>query len=307
MKLPGKPLTSPIITNMNTFNFSQYKSLLRYSMVENKRNYMMAFGIGILAYTLIGIFFFNILPSGGLFINYEGEDMQGALEAMTIIATLIFGTVMTFAITQFELVNRYCLQREAMQYNLLPASYKEKGWAILTMFFGCVLLASIVYYLVVYIITYLYFVIFNGAVDFLPFCIIGEGINEFIKTFPHEVPSGVYFSLVLFVCMIPFSIIGQTLCYFVIVTYFKTKAQIKALVVLQIASNVISWAFLIVGSAFIPFFDGSFIDEYIRNIDEATALCYLYAFDAFIVIITVAYAIGFGYWFFRRLHYKEIR
>ncbi|MCQ2243186.1 MAG: hypothetical protein MJZ32_02890 [Bacteroidaceae bacterium] len=292
---------------MNTFNFSQYKSLLRYSMVENKRNYMMAFGIGVLAYTLIGIFFFNILPSGGLFLNYEGADMQGELEAMSITSTVIFGTVMTFVITQFELVNRYCLQREAMQYNLLPASYKEKGWAILTMFFGCVIIGSLIYYLLAYIITFIYFLVFNADVTFQPFCVIGEGISEFVKSFPHEVPNGVFFSLVLFICMIPLGLFGQTLCYFVAVTYFKTKAQIKALVVLQVISNVISWAFLIVGSAIAQFADLSFLEDFFNNMNEQTALGYLYVFDAFIVILSFAIALGFGYWFFRRLHYKEIR
>lgn len=290
---------------MANFNFNNYKSLLRYSMGENKRNYLMSFGVGILAYTLIGIFFFNILPSGGLFINYNGADMQGEMEAMSIIATTIFGIVMTFAITQFELVNRYCLQREAMQYNLLPASYKEKGWAILTMFFGCVMLASIIYYLVVYVITFLYFLIFNGAVDFQPFCIIGEGISSFVESFPREVPTGVMVSLIIFLCMIPVSIFSHTLCYFVAVTYFKTKAQIKALVILMVISNVISWAFLIVGSAVGQFFEP--IYDYFNGIDEQTALGYLYAFDAFIVIMSFAFAFGFGYWFFRRLHYKEIR
>lgn len=292
---------------MATFNFDNYKSLLKYSMVENKRNYMMAFGIGILAYTLIGLFFFNILPSGGLFLNYEGADMQGEMEAMSIIATVIFGTIMTFTITQFELVNRYCLQREAMQYNLLPASYKEKGWAILTMFFGCVIIGSLIYYLLVYAITFLYFIVFNASVDFQPFCIIGEGINEFIKSMPHDVPNGVFFSLVLFICMIPIAILGQTLCYFVAVTFFKTKAQIKALVVIQIISNIISWAFLIVGSAIAQFMDFEFLNEYLDNMNEQTALGYLYVFDAFIVILNIAFTLGFGYWFFRRLHYKEIR
>ena len=292
---------------MDNFNFNNYKSLLKYSMVENKRNYLMSFGIGILAYTLIGIFFFNILPSGGLFLNYEGADMQGEMEAMSIIATVIFAIVMTFSITQFELVNRYCLQREAMQYNLLPASYKEKGWAILTMFFGCVIIGSLIYYLLVYAITFIYFIVFNASVDFQPFCIFGQGINEFIKSMPHEVPNGVFFSLVLFICMVPIAILGQTLCYFVAVTYFKTKAQIKALVILQVISNIISWVFLIVGSAIFQFLDQSFLDDFIRNMDEQTALGYLYVFDAFIVILNIAITFGFGYWFFRRLHYKEIR
>lgn len=292
---------------MATFNFDNYKSLLKYSMVENKRNYMMAFGIGILAYTLIGLFFFNILPSGGLFLNYEGADMQGEMEAMSIIATVIFGTIMTFTITQFELVNRYCLQREAMQYNLLPASYKEKGWAILTMFFGFVIIGSLIYYLLVYAITFIYFLVFNADVTFQPFCIFGQGINEFIKSMPHDVPNGVFFSLVLFICMIPIAILGQTLCYFVAVTFFKTKAQIKALVVIQIISNIISWAFLIVGSAIAQFMDFEFLNEYLDNMNEQTALGYLYVFDAFIVILNFAFTLGFGYWFFRRLHYKEIR
>ncbi len=276
-------------------------------MVENKRNYMMAFGIGILAYTLIGLFFFNILPSGGLFLNYKGADMQGELEAMTIIATIIFGTVMTFVITQFELVNRYCLQREAMQYNLLPATYKEKGWAILTMFFGFVLIGSLIYYLLVYAITFIYFLVFNASVYFQPFCIFGQGINEFINSFPRDIPNGVTFSLILFICMIPVSVVGQTLCYFVAVTYFKTKAQIKALIILQVISNIIAWVFLIVGSAIAQLMDVEFLNEYFDNIDEQTALGYLYALDAFIVIISVAFTVGFGYWFFRRLHYKEIR
>ena len=292
---------------MATFNFDNYKSLLKYSMVENKRNYMMAFGIGILAYTLIGLFFFNILPSGGLFLNYEGADMQGEMEAMTIIATVIFGTIMTFVITQFELVNRYCLQREGMQYNLLPASYKEKGWAILTMFFGFVIIGSLIYYLLVYAITFIYFLVFNADVTFQPFCIFGQGISEFINSFPRDIPNGVTFSLILFICMIPLAILGQTLCYFVAVTFFKTKAQIKALVVIQIISNIISWAFLIVGSAIAQFMDFEFLNEYLDNMNEQTALGYLYVFDAFIVIITVAFTLGFGYWFFRRLHYKEIR
>lgn len=292
---------------MTTFNFDNYKSLLRYSMVENKRNYMMAFGIGILAYTLIGLFFFNILPSGGLFLNYEGADMQGEMEAMSITATVIFGTIMTFVITQFELVNRYCLQREGMQYNLLPASYKEKGWAILTMFFGFVIIGSLIYYLLVYAITFIYFLVFNADVTFQPFCIFGQGISEFINSFPRDIPNGVTFSLILFICMIPLAILGQTLCYFVAVTYFKTKAQIKALVVIQIISNIISWAFLIVGSAIAQFMDFEFLTEYLDNMNEQTALGYLYVFDAFIVIITVAFTLGFGYWFFRRLHYKEIR
>lgn len=292
---------------MATFNFDNYKSLLRYSMVENKRNYMMSFGIGILAYTLIGLFFFNILPSGGLFLNYKGADMQGEMEAMTIIATVIFGTIMTFVITQFELVNRYCLQREGMQYNLLPASYKEKGWAILTMFFGFVIIGSLIYYLLVYAITFIYFLVFNADVTFQPFCIFGQGISEFINSFPRDIPNGVTFSLILFICMIPLAILGQTLCYFVAVTFFKTKAQIKALVVIQIISNIISWAFLIVGSAIAQFMDFEFLNEYLDNMNEQTALGYLYVFDAFIVIMTVAFTIGFGYWFFRRLHYKEIR
>lgn len=292
---------------MATFNFDNYKSLLKYSMVENKRNYMMAFGIGILAYTLIGLFFFNILPSGGLFLNYEGADMQGEMEAMSITATVIFGTIMTFVITQFELVNRYCLQREGMQYNLLPASYKEKGWAILTMFFGFVIIGSLIYYLLVYAITFIYFLVFNADVTFQPFCIFGQGISEFINSFPRDIPNGVTFSLILFICMIPLAILGQTLCYFVAVTFFKTKAQIKALVVIQIISNIISWAFLIVGSAIAQFMDFEFLNEYLDNMNEQTALGYLYVFDAFIVIITVAFTLGFGYWFFRRLHYKEIR
>ncbi len=292
---------------MASFNFNNYKSLLRYSMVENKRNYMMAIGVGILAYTLIGLFFFNILPSGGLFLNYKGADMQGELEAMTIIATIIFGTVMTFVITQFELVNRYCLQREAMQYNLLPATYKEKGWAILTMFFGFVLIGSLIYYLLVYAITFIYFMVFNADVTFQPFCIFGESISKFIESFPRDIPNGVIFSLILFICMIPLAILGQTLCYFVAVTYFKTKAQIKALVILQVISNILSWVFLIIGSAIVQLMDLEFLNEYFNNIDEQTALGYLYALDAFIVILSFAFAFGFGYWFFRRLHYKEIR
>lgn len=291
-----------------SFNFNNYKSLLRYSMVENKRNYLMSFGVGILAYTLIGIFFFNILPSGGLFINYDGEDMQGPLEGMSIIATGIFGTIMTFVITQFELVNRYCLQREAMQYNLLPATYKEKGWAIISMFFGFVIIGSLIYYLLVYAITFFYFLIFNGAVTFQPFCIIGEGISNFARAmFQDDMPTGLTFSLILFLCMTPLSLFSETLCYFVTVTYFKTKAQIKALATLMIISNVISWAFLIVGSAVVQFTDLTFIDEFVKNIDKDTALGYLYVFDAFIVIVSFAFAFGFGSWFFRRLHYKEIR
>lgn len=290
-----------------SFNFNNYKALLRYSMVENKRNYLMSFGIGILAYTLIGIFFFNILPSGGLFLNYEGADMQGEMEAMSIIATVIFAIAMTFTITQFELVNRYCLQREAMQYNLLPASYKEKGWAILTMFFGCVLLASIVYYLIAYIITFIYFLVFNASVDFQPFVVLIDGINYFISTFPtREIPNGLTFSIILFICMIPIAILGQTLYYFVAVTYFKTKAQIKALVILMVISNILSSTFLVIGSAIGELFFSP-IYEYFDNIDEQTALGYLYVFDAFIVILNIAITIGFGYWFFRRLHYKEIR
>lgn len=277
-------------------------------MVENKRNYLMAFGIGILAYTLIGLFFFNILPSGGLFVNYEGEDMQGPLEAMSFIATGIFAVVMTFAITQFELVNRYCLQREAMQYNLLPATYKEKGWAIISMFFGFVIIGSLIYYLLVYAITFFYFIIFNGTVTFQPFCIIGEGISYFAEAmFKDDMPTGVTFSIIIYLCMIPVSIFSQTLCYFVTVTYFKTKAQIKALAALMVISNVFSWIFLIVGSAIVQFTDLSFIDEFVKNIDKNTALGYLYVFDAFIVIVSFAFAFVFGYWFFRRLHYKEIR
>lgn len=175
------------------------------------------------------------------------------------------------------------------------------------MFFGFVIIGSLIYYLLVYAITFIYFLVFNADVTFQPFCIFGQGISEFINSFPRDIPNGVTFSLILFICMIPLAILGQTLCYFVAVTFFKTKAQIKALVVIQIISNIISWAFLIVGSAIAQFMDFEFLNEYLDNMNEQTALGYLYVFDAFIVIMTVAFTIGFGYWFFRRLHYKEIR
>lgn len=292
---------------MATFNFKRYKALLNYSIVENKRNYIMAFGIGILAFTFFGVLFFHLFPNGFSAVDFGGVDKQPEIEGVSLIATLFFGIAMTFMTTQLELVNRYCLQREATQYCLLPATYKEKGWSVITMFFGTVAIGCILYYLAIYLMLCIYVWACNGGATFQPFIIVGEGINAYIDlmTTGHNAPEGAKLFCTLLIAMIPVSVLLNTIYYFVVVTYFKTKAQLKALAVQMVINNVISWVFFMLTGIFGTFF-GENIEEFIRNLDNVNPSTVFAVLDGLILLVIPA-TIAFGWWFFRRLHYKEIR
>mgnify|MGYP004451146969 FL=1 len=72
---------------MKDFNFNRYKSLLSYSMAENKKTYFMAFGISILVVAMLQFLFAHTFIYQ--FGSRVAENLvQNSLDALSIIAAL---------------------------------------------------------------------------------------------------------------------------------------------------------------------------------------------------------------------------
>ncbi|MCF0208514.1 MAG: hypothetical protein HUK07_03600, partial [Bacteroidaceae bacterium] len=154
---------------MKNFNFNRYVSLLKYSMLENKKTYLSTLAVGLLIFLFLSMMFAQLIPFGFNRAEYHGDMLQMQLESVITISSLVFSVVIFLTATQQELVNRYCIQREGMQYNLLPATYLEKGFAIITVTIVVSLVSVLLFYLFTYTFLYLYFEFCNATVEYTPF------------------------------------------------------------------------------------------------------------------------------------------
>ncbi|MCF0243975.1 MAG: hypothetical protein HUK06_04300 [Bacteroidaceae bacterium] len=288
---------------MKDFNFNRYKSLLSYSMAENKKTYFMAFGISILVVAMLQFLFAHTFIYQ--FGSRVAENLvQNSLDAGSIIAALGFAAVMVFVITQVELSNRYCIAREGTQYCMLPATYLEKGCVILTQFIIFNILATVVFYFVIYCMMALYYAYYDGFFTFQPFYIIKQvmysmNIFDIKSAQPMDTSDTMDFIVTtrLLILMLPVSYIISILYYLTLVTFFRTKSQLKAYGTQLAINTVIQWFFLLC----IPF-----ALEHIEFLRRLPLQYFPYILD-FCIIMQIPVAIAFGWWFFHRLHYKEIK
>ncbi|MCF0192870.1 MAG: hypothetical protein HUK05_05560 [Prevotella sp.] len=291
---------------MKNLNFNRYISLLKYSMLENKKTYLSTLAVGLLIFLFLSMMFAQLIPYGFNRADYHGVVMQDILDKTITISSLLFFIVIFLTATQQELVNRYCIQREGVQYNLLPATYLEKGFAIITVTIVVSLVSVLLFYLFTYTFFYLYFVFSNATVDYMPFYDFYDLNNMILSS---VIASGDHIGLlslqISILIFVPFALLFNLFYHFVIVTFFKRKAQLKAIAVEKVIENMFVWVFGAIVT-FMATMDAEIMTKFfnfLRDISEALGV---FLIDAFILMI-VPLAIGFGYWFFRRLHYKELR
>ena len=237
---------------MKTFDLHNYTSILKYSLAENRKIYLTAFGIGLFTFLFIATFvFYSAYGFNFSEIDLSGVNVQTNIEVSSFCTTLFFAIIMVFVATQAELVNRYCIAREGTQFTLLPATYIEKGFGILTMYVLVVVVGSLLFHLVVYSLMSLMYSLYGADFTFSPFV-----YKEIIPTMGniHTSSSGIddatntFLSHIIY--MVPVTCAIKMLLYFTLVTYFKKKAQLKALLSYLIINNVLSWVFVIVASWF---------------------------------------------------------
>lgn len=283
-------------------NFTTYKNLLKYSLVENKKTYISAFGIGILAYIVCSLFFGHIINHGFGMVDYDGMKISNAaVMGSAIVGTGFFAFAMLFVVTQAELANRYCVARKGALYNMIPASHVEKGWAIITMTLVVNIFGGILFYFIAYCLSSLYYIICNATVDFSPFYFFTNMNFHFGPHSGIDYADAAKFTAILALIMIPVSSFANHMLYYNLVTYFRSKAQLKGL-----ASYIIIQFLFVLLLIFI----GTTIDNNVNIQDwlnkNVTPIDALHFVDA-ILLSLIPITAGFIYWFMRRLHYKEIR
>lgn len=293
---------------MKDFNINRYKALVKYSMTENRKTYLTAFGISLLVFALFFMLFAHCFAYNFGKVDLTNTNVQGVIDISSLIATYLFFAVMLFVVTQVEVSNRYCIAREGMQYCLLPASYKEKGCAILTQFAIFEFIAPMVFYVAVYSLMSLYYMVYGGVFTFQPLAFtehIGAMFNVEVLS-QHQDMIPLANTIRLFIAMLPVTWALELLYYLVLVTFFRTKSQLKAYGLNVVISNILIWIFMACTTAVGALYTTSegFHEWVDVTFDDVVTIAH--TLDA-LILLQIPLTILFGWWFFRRLHYKEIR